>query len=288
MSRSTEDALFLSGLRVVSAVAALIVALIALFLAQESVPALQNIGLARMLRDPSWHPETDAADGRFYIVPMLVGTVLTTVGALVVAVPLGLASALFCRFYAPPFLGRAYRSLVELLAGIPSVAYGLWGLVMLAPLLRAWKPPGQSLLTAILILAFMILPTIALLAEAAIAAVPAAYLRGAAALGLARWATIRGIVLPAARSGLITAVFLAMGRALGETMAVLMVAGNVAEMPGNLFKPIRTLTGNIALELGYAAGDHRAMLFVNGLVLLALTSALVLLAERMTRQQRHG
>jgi phosphate transport system permease protein len=288
MFRSTKDSLFLAILRVVAAVAALVVVLIALFLVQESVPAFQNIGLGRMLSDPSWHPETDAADGRFYIVPMLVGTVLTTVGALVVAVPLGLASALFCRFYAPPFLGRAYRSLVELLAGIPSVVYGLWGLVVLAPLLRAWKPPGQSLLTAILILAFMILPTIALLAEAAIAAAPAAYLRGAAALGLARWATIRGIVLPAARSGLITAVFLAMGRALGETMAVLMVAGNVAEMPDSLFKPIRTLTGNIALELGYAAGDHRAMLFVNGLVLLGLTSALVLIASRMTRQQRHG
>jgi len=288
MSRSTKDFLFLAILRVVAAVAALVVVLIALFLVQESVPAFQNIGLGRMLSDPSWHPETDAADGRFYIVPMLVGTVLTTVGALVVAVPLGLASALFCRFYAPPFVGRAYRSLVELLAGIPSVVYGLWGLVVLAPLLRAWKPPGQSLLTAILILAFMILPTIALLAEAAIASVPAAYLRGSAALGLARWATIRGIVLPAARSGLITAVFLAMGRALGETMAVLMVAGNVAEMPDSLFKPVRTLTGNIALELGYAAGDHRAMLFVNGLVLLGLTSALVLIASRMTRQQRHG
>jgi phosphate transport system permease protein len=287
MSRSTEDALFLAALRVASAGAALVVVLIALFLVQESVPALQNIGIDRMLRDASWHPETEAADGRFYMPPMLVGTVLATLGALVVAVPLGLASALFCRFYAPPFLSRGYRSLVELLAGIPSVVYGFWGLVVLTPLLRAWQPPGQSLLAAILILALMILPTIALLTEAALAAVPASYLRGAAALGLSRWATIRGIVLPAAFSGLATAMFLAMGRALGETMAVLMVAGNVAQMPASVFEPIRTLTSNIALELGYAAGDHRAILFVSGLVLLVLTTALVLSADRMTKLQRH-
>src|SRR5262249_8200808 len=186
------------------------------------------------------------------------------------------------------FLSRGYRSVVELLAGIPSVAYGFWGLVALTPLLRAWQPPGQSLLAAILILALMILPTIALLAEAALTAVPASYLRGAAALGLSRWATIRGIVLPAALSGLATAVFLAMGRALGETMAVLMVAGNVAQMPASVFEPVRTLTSNIALELGYAAGDHRAILFVSGLVLLVLTTALVLLADRLTKAQRHG
>jgi phosphate transport system permease protein len=280
--------MFLAALRVTSASAVLVLVLIALFLMQESVSALQNIGVGRMFRDASWHPETDAADGRFYLLPMLVGTVLATVGALVVAVPLGLASALFCRFYAPPFLRRGYRSLVELLAGIPSVAYGLWGLVALTPLLRAWQPPGQSLLAAILILALMILPTIALLAEAALAAVPASYLRGAAALGLSRWATIRGIVLPAALSGLATAVFLAMGRALGETMAVLMVAGNVAQMPASIFGPVRTLTSNIALELGYAAGDHRAILFVSGLVLLVLTTALVLLADCVTKSQRHG
>jgi phosphate transport system permease protein len=288
MSRSTEDALLLTALRAVAAGAALIVVLIALFLVQEAIPAFQSIGARRLLSDPSWHPDTEAAGGRFNMLPMIVGTALATIGALVLATPLGIASALFCCFYAPPRLARAYRSLVELMAGIPSVAYGFWGLVVVAPLLREWQPPGQSLLAAILILALMILPTVALLAQAALSAVPAAYLRGAAALGLTRWATIWGIALPAARSGLVTAVFLAMGRALGETMAVLMVAGNVVQSPASLFEPVRTLTANIALELGYAAGDHRSALFVSGLVLLILTSALVLLTDRLTRTVRHG
>jgi phosphate transport system permease protein len=288
MSRSTEDAVMLSVLRVVAAFAAVIVVLIALFLVQEAIPAFSTIGLRRLIADASWHPESEAATGRFNMVPMIVGTALATLGALILATPLGIASALFCCFYAPPRLARAYRSLIELMAGIPSVAYGFWGLVVLAPLVRQWQPPGQSLLAAVLILALMILPTIALLAQSALSAVPAAYLRGAAALGLTRWATIWGIALPAARSGIVTAVFLAMGRALGETMAVLMVAGNVVQSPTSLFEPVRMLTANIALELGYAAGDHRSALFVSGLVLLLLTSWLVLLTDRLTRAMRHG
>jgi phosphate transport system permease protein len=288
MSPSSKERLLLGGVRVAAAVAALIVFMIALFLVQEAAPAMKDVGVGRMAGDPSWHPDTEAANGRFNMMPMVVGTIVASIGALLLAVPLGIASALFCSFYAPTRLARIYRALVELLAGIPSVAYGFWGLVVLTPLLRAWAPPGQSLLAAILILAFMILPTIALMAEAAIVAVPKSYLHGAAALGLTRASTIRGIVLPAARSGLVTATFLALGRALGETMAVLMVAGNVAKVPMSVFEPVRTLTGNIALELGYAAGDHRAVLFVSGVLLLLLTSALVLTANRMTRGNSHA
>jgi phosphate transport system permease protein len=288
MFRSSEDALFVAGLHVFSAGAALVVVLIAIFLVRESTPAIEHIGIARIVGDASWHPNADAAAGRYNMLPMVLGTLLATAGALLLAAPLGLASALFCRYYAPPMMGRGYRRLVELIAGIPSVAYGFWGLVVLAPLVRAWHPPGQSLLAAVLILAIMILPTIALFADAALAAVPATYLHGAAALGLPRWATIKGIALPAARSGLVTAILLATGRALGETMAVLMVAGNVVQVPVSVFDPVRTLTANIALELGYAAGDHRAALFVSGFILLALTTLLVLLAEGLTRTNRHG
>jgi phosphate transport system permease protein len=288
MSRSNSDTAVLWGLRAMSMAAALVVVLITVFVAMESLPALQRVGVLRFLSDPSWHPNFDHAEGRFNLVPMIAGTLLATAGALLIAAPLGVICALFMQFYAPPAAARGFQALVALLAGIPSVAYGFWGLVVLAPILRSWQPPGQSLLTASLILAIMILPTIALLAHAAFAAVPAANLRGAAALGLSRWATIRGVVFPSAYSGLITAVLLATGRAVGETMAVLMVAGNVVQVPASVFDPVRTLTANIALELGYAAGDHRSALFVSGLALLGLTAVLVLLSEAVMRGRQHG
>ena len=173
--------------------------------------------------------------------------------------------------------------LIELLAGIPSVVYGFWGLVVLVPLIGRIQPPGTSLLAGIAILTIMILPTIALMADASLAKVPPEYLRGAAALGLSRWATIRSIVFPAAKSGLFTGVILETGRAIGETMAILMVCGNVVQTPKSLFDPIRTLTANIALEMAYATGDHRSALFVSGLVLMALIVALVVGAEVISK-----
>jgi phosphate transport system permease protein len=178
--------------------------------------------------------------------------------------------------------------LIELLAGIPSVVYGFWGLVVLVPLIGAIHPPGPSLLTGIVILTIMILPTIALLADASFADIPPQYLHGAAALGLPRWATIRGVVFPAAKSGLFTGVLLGSGRAIGETMAMLMVCGNVVQTPHGLFDPMRTLTANMALEMAYALGDHRAALFVSGLVLMAMIVALVTAAEWISRGRIYG
>jgi phosphate transport system permease protein len=204
------------------------------------------------------------------------------------ATPLGLASALFSRFYAPAPVGLLFRRLIELLAGIPSVVYGFWGLVVLTPAIRHWQPPGQSLLAAILILAIMILPTIALLAESGLRGVPRPYLDGAAALGLSRWATIRGVALPAARGAIVTAVVLATGRAFGETMAVLMVSGNVVNMPASVFDPVRALTANIALELGYALGVHRSALFVSGLLLMTVAVALVAVSQRFGASDDHA
>jgi phosphate transport system permease protein len=286
--RWPSDRLLVWTLRACAAGSAAIVALIAAFVAMESLPALRTVGVARFFTDPSWHPAGGAPAGRFNLLPILIGSVLATGGAVAVAAPLGLASALFCRFYAPAPIGVLYRRLMELLAGIPSVVYGFWGLVVLTPMIRAWQPPGQSLLAATLILAIMILPTIALLAEAGLRGVPRSYLDGAAALGLSRWATIRGVALPAARGAIATAVVLATGRAFGETMAVLMVSGNVVQIPASVFDPVRVLTANIALELGYALGDHRSALYVSGLLLMTVAVALVAVAYRFGADADHA
>lgn len=286
MFRPSSDTLLLWGIRCAAAIAGAIVLLILAFLVVESVPAIRSVGFARFFTDPSWHPAGGAEQGRFNLAPMIVGTLAVTVGAVVIAAPMGVASALFCRFYAPPAVSVVYRRLVELLAGIPSVVYGFWGLVVLAPLIRQLQPPGQSLLAGILILSIMILPTVALLAESSLRGVPRAYLQGAAALGLSRWATIRGVVVPAARGGIFTAVLLGTGRAVGETMAVLMVMGNIVQVPESLFDPVRALTANIALELGYAMDEHRSALFFSGLILMTLVVGLVAAGEWLEREHR--
>lgn len=262
--------------------AAVLVLLILAFLVIESWPALRDLGFTRFFRDRSWYP----TEGQYNIRPMLAATVCCTFGALLLAIPLGIATALFCRFYAPTFLAGSFRRLIELLAGIPSVIYGLWGLTVLAPLIGRLHPPGPSLLAGIVILAVMILPTIALTADAALAAVPRAYLRQAAALGLSRWGMIGGIALPAARSGIANGILLAAARAIGETMAVLMVCGNVVQVPHSLFDPVRTLTANIALEMAYAMDNHRAALFVSGLTLMLLVLVMIGAAELLSHRRR--
>lgn len=271
-------------LRGVAAIAGIIVMLIVAFLIVEALPVLRHVGLLRFLTDPSWHP----AEGFYNLTPMLWGTLFAIAGSVLIATPLGILSAVFCHYYAPLALAKPYRRLIELLAGIPSVVYGFWGLVVLVPLIGELHPPGPSLLAGILILAIMILPTITLMADASLANVPQHYLRGAAALGLPRWATIRGVVFPAAKSGLFTGVILETGRAIGETMAILMVCGNVVQTPSSLFDPVRTLTANIALEMAYALGDHRAALFVSGLVLMAMIVVLIISAEWISRGRIYG
>jgi phosphate transport system permease protein len=280
---STDD-LLCWLLRGFAAVAGTIVILIVVFLIIEALPVLRHVGLLRFFTDPSWHP----ADGFYNLTPMLWGTLFAMAGSVLIATPLGILSAVFCHYYAPLALARLYRRLIELLAGIPSVVYGFWGLVVLVPLIGEIHPPGPSLLAGTLILTIMILPTIALIADASLANVPQQYLRGAAALGLPRWATIRGVVFPAAKSGLFTGVILETGRAIGETMAILMVCGNVVQTPSSIFDPIRTLTANIALEMAYALGDHRAALFVSGLVLMAMIVALAISAEWISRGRIYG
>jgi phosphate transport system permease protein len=271
------------GLRAAAAVSGAMALLIAAFLVLESLPVLRKAGIARFFLDASWHP----TEGLYNLAPMLGGTLLAAAGSLLVATPLGILSAVFCRCYAPPPAARLYRRLLELLAGIPSVVYGLWGLTVLVPWIARLHPPGPSLLGGIAVLAIMILPTIALSADAAIAGVSPDLWRGAAALGLSRGSAVRGVVLPAARSGLFTGILLGAGRSIGETMAVLMVCGNQIGVPRSLFDPVRTLTANIALEMAYATGDHRSALFVSGLILLVLAVVLVGAAEGIGRGRVH-
>lgn len=284
MSRSHLDTLLILVMRGCAAIAGAIVILIVAFLALESLPALQLIGFARFFADSSWHP----SEGLYNLTPMLWGSLFATAGSVLVATPIGILSAVFCHYYAPAVVARFYRRLIELLAGIPSVVYGFWGLVVLVPLIGRIHPPGPSLLAGVAILTIMILPTITLMADASLANVPREYLHGAAAVGLSRWATVRGVMFPAARSGLFTGVILETGRAIGETMAILMVCGNVVKTPKTLFDPIRTLTANIALEMAYAIGDHRSALFVSGLILMVFIVALVAAAEWIGHGRIYG
>lgn len=272
MSPFTKDALLVTVLRACALLAAALVVLIVAFVARDSWPALRDIGISRFVSD-NWSPT--GADPGFGITPMLVATLLTSAGAIALATPVGVALGVFAHFYAPRSLATLQRRVIELLAGIPSVVYGLWGLVVLVPLLLRIAPPGQSLLAGTLVLTVMILPTVALMADVALAAVPAPTLQAAHALALPRHAIALKVAVPAARSGIATGIVLGAGRAVGETMAVLMVCGNVVKLPASLFDPVRTLTANIALEMGYALADHRSALFVSGLCLLLMWMALV-------------
>ena len=275
-SPSRADAWLARLLGAIALAVAVLLGLVLAFLSKESWPVLRDGGWAHLFRDDGWFP----ASGRFNLLPMLWATLAASIGALALAIPLGLFSAVFSRFYAPAWLVAPARQAIALLAGIPSVVYGFWGLTVLVPLIALWEPPGASLLAGILILALMVLPTVALTSEAALAAVPASYLRGAAALGLDRKGMVLRVALPAARRGILAGALLAAARALGETMALLMVAGNVVQTPASLFDPVRVLTANIALEMAYATGNHRAGLFAAGLLLMAMVTLLAWLAAR--------
>ncbi|NEO33410.1 MAG: phosphate ABC transporter permease subunit PstC [Symploca sp. SIO3C6] len=279
MYHSRTDEIFLWTLRGFAFVAGVIVVMIIGFLVVEGLPVLRQVGLLQFFTDSSWNP----TEKLYNFTPMLWGTLLATTGSVLIAAPLGIISAIFCQYYAPRAIAIIYRRVIELLAGIPSVVYGFWGLVVLVPLIARLQAPGTSLLAGIAILALMILPTIALTADASFAKVSPDYLQAAAALGFSRWTTVWGVVLPAAKSGLLTGLILATGRALGETMAVFMVCGNVVQTPKSLFEPMRTLTANIALEMAYATGNHRSALFLSGLVLMAMIVALVAVAEVISK-----
>lgn len=225
-------------------------------------------------------------EGQFGIAPMIAGTLYVTLGALVMGVPLGLLVATYFAEIAPKKLTMIFNPLIDLLAGIPSVIYGFYGLMVIVPLIRRiFGGPGFSVLAGSIVLGVMILPTIVNVAREAMIAVPREYREGSMALGSTEWQTIWGVVYPAARSGLIAAVILGLGRAFGETMAVIMVTGNMAAFPHGLNQPVRTLTGNVVLEMGYATGDHLAALFATGFVLLLFIMVMNLFTRWLTRRE---
>ncbi len=259
----------------------LILMAIALFTFREGLPAFQQVGLLNFLFGADWRP----GDGQFGILAMVVGSIVVTIGSMLLAVPLGITCAILLAEVAPPRVRELLRPAVELLVGIPSVVYGLVGLLLIVPVVRQIGGNGFSVAAASVVLMAMVLPTIISISEDSIRAVPAEYREGALALGATRWQTIRHVLLPAARSGITAAVVLGMGRAVGETMAMIMVIGNSVIIPTSPLSSARTLTGNIAVEINYAAGLHEDALFATGMVLFLV---IVILNSIATVALRRG
>ena len=261
------------------------VALICLFLLVNGVPAMAKIGLPEFLFGMTWRPANDL----FGIFPMIVGSLYVTAGAIVVGVPGGLLTAVYLSRFARGRVGSFLRSGVELLAGIPSVVYGFFGLMVVVPMIiQVFGGTGNSLLATILILAAMILPTMVSLSETAVRAVPQAYREGSLALGATHMQTIFRVTLPAAKSGVLNAFVLSLGRAIGETMAVILVAGNRASIPTSILDPVRPMTANIALELSYANGLHAEALYATGVVLLVFIVIINITAHIVLRNKKEG
>ena len=255
----------------------LIVLMIGIFTFKEAIPAFREIGIIKLLTGTVWRP----GQGQYGILAMIAGSGLVTLGAVIIGVPLALGCAIFLSEIAPPAVRSIVRPSIELLAGIPSVVYGLFGMVVIVPLVRNIDVPGNAgfgLLSASIVLAIMILPTISSVSEYAIRSVPKRFREGSLAMGATKWETITKVILPGARSGILSAILLGLGRALGETIAMIMVIGNsviipfaASDNPLSIFlSRARTLTGNIAVEINYATGLHESALFATGVVLFAL------------------
>lgn len=239
-------------------------ALICVFLFAGGIPGMTKIGVLNFITGTSWKPESEI----FGILPMILGSIYVTAGALVIGVPAGLLTAVYLSCFASHRMERILRPIVSLLAGIPSVVYGFWGLMTIVPLIRQlFGGSGSSLLAAIILLGIMILPTMISVSEAALNAVPSMYYEGALALGATHEQAVFHVVIKAAKSGITAAIILGTGRAIGEAMAVMMVAGNRAVIPNSLFRGVRTLTSNIVMEMGYATDLHRDALIATGVIL---------------------
>lgn len=240
------------------------VILICIFLFANGVPAMLKIGVFKFLFGTEWKP----ANHLFGILPMIVGSLYVTAGALLIGVPVGILTAVFMAEFCPKWLYKIMRSAVNLMAGIPSVVYGFFGLVVLVPFVReTFGGRGMSVLTASVLLGLMILPTVISVSETSIQAVPKSYYEGGLALGASHERSVFYTVLPAAKSGIFAGIVLGMGRAVGETMAVMMVAGNQPVIPDRITSGVRTLTTNIVMEMGYSADLHREALIATAVVL---------------------
>jgi len=267
-------------------VSVLTIIFITIFIFRTGLPLFEEVSITEFLFSTRWSP-TDNEDPRFGILAFIVSSILVTLGALVIGVPVGLASAIHLAELAGDKFARFLKSVVEILAGIPSVVYGFFGTVLLAPLNRMlFGGTGFNILSASIILAIMILPTIITLSEVSIKTVPKELKAASLALGASHWQTIIKVILPAAKSGIIAAIVLGTGRAVGETMAVLMVAGNAPMMPEAVTSMVRTLTMSIAGDMGYAAGIHRTALFTTSIVLFVFVMTLNIIIKVLTRKGR--
>lgn len=247
-----------------AALSILAVALICMFLFANGVPAIQKIGAVDFLLGQTWKPSNDI----YGIFPMIVGSVYVTAGAVIIGVPLGILCAVFLAWFCPEKLYKVVKPAVELLAGIPSIVYGFFGLVVIVPIMQSlFGGSGKGILTASILLGIMILPTIIGVSESSIRAVPMAYYEGSLGLGATHERSVFFAVLPAAKQGILAGVILGVGRAIGETMAVVMIAGNQPVLPNSIFSGVRTMTANIVMEMGYAADLHRQALLGTAVVL---------------------
>lgn len=264
-------------------VSILAVALICVFLFANGIPAMQEIGFWDFLTGTEWRPGNNV----YGIFPMIFGSLYVTGGALVIGVPIGILMSVFMARFCPPGIYKFLKPVVELLAGIPSIVYGFFGLVVLVPFIRETVDGtrGQSIFTAAILLGIMILPTIIGAAEPAIRAVEQSYYEGALALGATHERSVFSVVVPAAKSGILAAVILGVGRALGETMAVMMVVGNQARVPESILQGVRTLTTNIVLEMGYATDLHREALIATGVVLFVFILIINLCFSALKRKK---
>lgn len=273
------------GMEIVFLIAACVsilsVALICIFLFMNGIPAIKEIGFFNFVGGKIWKPGNNI----FGILPMILGSIYVTAGALVIGVPIGILTAVFLARFCPKKIYKIVKPGVDLLAGIPSVVYGFFGLCVLVPWVRSTLGGnGNSILTASVLLGIMILPSIIGVSESAIRAVPNKYYEGALALGATHERSVFLTVVPAAKSGILAGVILGVGRAIGETMAVIMVAGNQARMPKGVLKGVRTLTANIVIEMGYAADLHREALIATGVVLFVFILLINLLFSALKRR----
>ncbi len=264
------------------------VVLICVFLLINGVPAIGEIGFFDFVGGQKWAPTNVPAS--YGIFPMIIGSIYVTGGAVIIGVPIGLLTAVFLARFCPPALYKIIKPATELLAGIPSIVYGFFGLMVIVPFVRdSFGGDGSSLLAASIVLGIMILPTIIGTAEAAIRAVPESYYEGSLALGATRERSVFRAVLPAAKSGVLAGVVLGIGRAIGETMAVILVAGNQVNIPTSLTQGVRTLTANIVMEMGYATGLHRSALIATGVVLFVFILIITLSMQAIkSRGEKNG
>lgn len=259
-----------------------VLALITIFILVKGLPIISKVGLFNFIFGMKWAP----SQGAFGIFPMIVGSVSVTIGAAIIGVPIAICCSIFLAEFAPAPLRNIFRPAIQLLAGIPSVVYGFWGVLFIVPTIRKYLGgPGLSILAGSIILAIMILPTVISISEVSLLALPRQYKEGGLALGLTHWQTIYSVLIPSAKSGIVSAIILGIGRAIGETMAVIMVLGNSVALPESILDPVRTLTTNIGIEMGYASGEHQQALFATGIVLFVVIMILNGTAQYITRKK---